>query len=236
MGSMACWNVNSDPSSPRTPRRPRERGARWTGWARALRALPLVGLAAACGCAAPGEVHPDFVQLEPINIAVLTPRNETMAQLDNVNLSSLLQRSWLNSATYNIPSLLQGALEESVLQRGYALGSANTLGGVDPRKPSPDGTKPAGCDAALLCWIESWRTAPQNYTNFSMRYRLELRRTGSAELLYSGVFDCDHRDDPRSTEASRVDQSIRRSAQRALASLPAATRGASRPSDASHKP
>jgi hypothetical protein len=177
------------------------------------------------GCTAGGIVHVDYLKLKPASIAVLSVENETVHPLDQMSFGGLLQRAVIGAQVENIPELLRGGLEEALVQKGYELGSPGAAaagGGTDWRKPLPAGTQEPSFDAVLTAAIESWHAEAGGATSFSMRYRIEMYRVPSAEPLFSGTFYCDHRDDIRARGADDVPGAIRRSARRALASLPSA--------------
>jgi hypothetical protein len=55
---------------------------------------------------------------------------------------------------------------------------------------------------------------------FGMRYRVELRRVPTGEVLYRQVVECRQEENPRARSADMVPAAVRRSARRALSDLP----------------
>lgn len=181
----------------------------------------LAGSIFAGGCSSGATLHPEFPRLRPASIAVMAVRNATVIPLDHASFGGLLQRTVIGAQSYDVPELLRGALEEAVVHRGYALGSA-PAGGADFSKPLPEGASLPLFDAAIVATIESWMAGTGTSMTVSMRYRLDMYRVPTAEVLYSGTFSCASRDDLRGRGGEDLPAAIRRSAHRALADLPRA--------------
>ncbi len=172
------------------------------------------------GCAAGGTLHPEYARLRPRDIAVLKVKNETISDLGSVAFGGLLQRAVIGAETHNVLELVRGAVEESLLKSGYSIAAVKEPLGFDPSAPQAGGAGSLPCQAIATTAVESWHADTlSNFSSFSMRYRFELRSYPAAELLYSGTFFCDHRDN-RSQSLDGVSTAIRRSVAQALGALP----------------
>ncbi|HVR74324.1 MAG TPA: hypothetical protein VMT52_08330 [Planctomycetota bacterium] len=186
--------------------------------------LALVLLASILGgCAQAGWVHPGYSERMPHSIAVLPVRNETVHQLDAVSFGGFAQRMIIGAPTFDIPDLLRGSLEESLIQAGYeaarpAPGSVTAA--LESGKALPEDASAIPFDAALHTAIEGWQADTGSVAGIRMRYRVELRSIPGAEVLFSGVFPCVHREDPRARGTDEVPNAVRRSAKQALGALP----------------
>ncbi|MBI4601544.1 MAG: hypothetical protein HY721_06245 [Planctomycetes bacterium] len=176
------------------------------------------------GCGSPGSIHSSYAALKPASVAVLPVRNETVHQLEQVAFGGLLQRLVAGPETYDVPGLLRAGLEEGLERRGYRLERAPAPEGARPddSRPLPEGAPRPPSEAVLLATIESWDAATAGAFSMRMTYRIDLRRVPAGDLLYSGTFVCEEREDARSRGSGDVHGAIRRSALRALASLPRA--------------
>ena len=197
-----------------------------------LGALALSALLA--GCASAATVHPDFARLQPRTIHVAPVANETTYHLDTVSFGGLLQRAVIGGETFDVPRILGAALEEALVAKGYHLDSGVGAGGaagtpedrgaagtVDPTKPQPEAPPPF--DASCIATIEEWRSDKLSTNLFYLRYRLEIRRVPTGEILYCGRFFAEHREDARDPGGpSDLESSIRRSVRGALSALPKA--------------
>ena len=176
----------------------------------------------AAGCAAGGSIHPEYRQLKPRDIAVLSVKNETIADLGRVTFGGPLQRTIVGVESYNVLELLRGAIEEALLKAGYFIAEVTEPLPFDPGKPLLDGADRPAFQAAVLASVESWQAhETSNFASFALRYRLEMRRVPTAELLYSGTFTCEQREGRAQTSES-LPRAIRRSVARALGALSAA--------------
>lgn len=180
------------------------------------------------GCLPDARIHPDYGRLRPAVVAVPPVENETTHQLDEVSFGGPLQRTVIGVGSYNIPNLLRGALEEALVLHGYSVGTYSEDSRrpkLDFRRPLPPEAARQPFDAVLLSTIESWTSDKLSSSSMVFRFRVEMVRVPTAELLYIGVFECGHRGDSdgRGIGDDQVSTQIRRSAQRALASLPGAS-------------
>lgn len=182
----------------------------------------VLSLAVACGCAS-GSVHPGFSRHQPARITVLPVANATLYPLDEVVFAGVLQRSLIGGEKYNIPDILRGGLEESLVLAGYDLvpvAPDRKAKLPDYRQPLPEGTPVPPFDAALYTSIHSWESSTGASTNIAMRFRLELYHVPTGEILFSGDFHCVHRSEARSWSPDGVEVLMRRCARQALESLP----------------
>jgi hypothetical protein len=186
------------------------------GWARASAdAAVLLGtLLQGCSTA---EVDPGYEALKPGVICVLPVENQTIHQLDRVAFGGLLQRGTVGAQEYDVPAILRASLEESTLFAGYS--TAPYDGRPLDGSPSP-GQPAAPYDGALLATIESWWANTMGVPAFGMRYRVELRRVPTGEVLYRNSVDLREEENPRTRNVDMVPAAIRRSARRVLADLP----------------
>jgi hypothetical protein len=195
------------------------------GRASLLAAAFLVCLAGGC---ASGTVYPDFHELKPQSIAVLPVNNATLHPLDAVTFVGIVSETILGAPRYDIPEILRGALEEHLLLAGYDLAPAPAgtgMAATDFRKPLPAGSPAPAFDAVVYPTIVAWRSG-RGSPGFDMRYRLEMHAVPGGRLLYDGEFVCSQRSDTRSWGGETVTNSIRRSAEQSLASLPPGARKA----------
>jgi hypothetical protein len=162
----------------------------------------LVSLLPLSGCAS-GTVHPGFALHRPARIAVLPVANATLLPLDKVVFAGVLQRSIVGGEAYDIPRILRGGLEETLVLAGYEVATSESDG-----------------DAALKTTIQSWESSSGSAPSFATRFRLELYHLPSGELLYSVDFHCAHRASARSWSEESIEGVVRRCARQALASLP----------------
>ena len=171
-------------------------------------------------------MNPEYARLAPRTIEVMPVANETIQQLSDVAFGGLLQRAIIGAETYDVLNVLRGSLEESLLRKGYAVRPGETepgRGAPDFRRPLPEGMPPPPFDAACYATVKEWSSDRTSVDSMYMRYRIEIYRVPTAELLYSGDFVCDHLvGDDTSTLSGSVVSTIRRSVRRALSALPEA--------------
>lgn len=180
------------------------------------------------GCASALELRPDFARDPPRVIAVLPVRNETIHQLDKVSFGGLLQRAVIGAPSYDIPDLLRGSVEEALMLRGYQTAPSGDWSGSDRKgseppdfkHPLPPGAPSLPFNAVLYTVIESWSANTMASMSLAMRYRLELYRVPSGELLLSGKGELSYREDARTRGSDDIPSQIRQSAQRTLSYLP----------------
>lgn len=177
------------------------------------------------GCRSPAEVHPEYARLAPSKVLVPPPVNRTIHQLDAVTFGGLLQRAVIGGDTYNVPRLLQGSVEDTLVLRGYSVAEDAAIPDVDP----PDFRQPLPADAPLpdfdgICYAEilEWRSRRTSTSGLHMKYRLELYRVPTGELLFSGDFAFEGKGSMNDPEFENLAKLIRQSVRGALSFLPRA--------------
>ena len=155
---------------------------------RRARLVTALGSLLACSCSA-GQVHPAFWKHEPRKIAVLPVENASGEELDQVSFGGLLQSSFLGSEAHDIPGTLRGALEETIVLRGYELGaqvkktqSKETIPQVF-REALPADYNAPDFDAALYATIRQWRSSLGS-PEFVMRYVIEMYHVPSGDTVF----------------------------------------------------
>jgi hypothetical protein len=170
-------------------------------------------------------VHPEYARLAPSKILVPPAVNRTIHQLHAVTFGGLLQRAVIGGDTYNVPRLLQGSVEETLTLRGYTVaedvaGLAGDLPGF--RKPLPEGAPLPEFDGVCYAEILEWRSRRTSTSGLHMKYRLELYRVPTGELLFSGDFAFEGRGSMNDPEFENLAKMIRQSVRGALSFLPRA--------------
>lgn len=175
------------------------------------------------GCAHGGWVHPAYSERMPHSIAVLPVRNETVHQLEAVSFGGFLQRAVIGPRTFDIPDILRASFEEALIQTGYEAARpapGPVTAALESGAARAEEVAAIPFDAALHTAIEAWQADTGSSPGLRMRYRIELRSIPGAEILFSGVFPCVHREDSRERGMDAVPNAIRRSAKQALSALP----------------
>jgi hypothetical protein len=173
------------------------RGSAPVAYAReALTALLLVAAAAlaGAGCGAPTFLHEDYARLAPSTVAVLPSLNRTIYQLDEVTFGGLLQRAMSTPRPINVPLVVQGAVQDALVARGYGTllcEAGSREAAVDFTRPLVD-AEPRRFDAACITTIEGWRSDRTSTSTLYMKYRVDLYRVPTAELLFTGHFSVTH--------------------------------------------
>ena len=177
------------------------------------------------GCAPSAFVNPEYGRLEPVRVAVAPVANESIHQLDSVTFGGLLQRTLTGGTTYNVPEIMKEALMDALFSRGYdPVDFKHDLGRPEPdfRRPLDPAAERPPFDAYLVCTIEEWQSDKISSSSMHMRYRIEMFKVPTGEVLFSGRFSCGYRDELGEYRFEEVASRIRGSVKRALSALPEA--------------
>jgi hypothetical protein len=162
-------------------------------------------------------------------VAVLSVRNNTVYELENIRFGGILQRLAQGPQTCNVPAVLHDSFVAGLKKGGYTVVSyrpadANSAS-ADFTKPLPEGSPALPFDAILLSTINSWYSAGSGQWKASMGFEVKLYHVPTAELLYSAEGNY-----ARTAAGLRGPSShdlcgdfVRFCARRSLASLPAAS-------------
>jgi hypothetical protein len=191
------------------------------GWARRSADTAVLGtlLSIVSGCST-AEINASYEALKPRVVYILPVDNQTIHQLDKITFGGLLQRGTVGAEEYDIPGILRAAVEESVLLAGYSTAPGGGYAQIDWTRPLPEGQPAPPFDGVLVTTLESWWANTLGIPAFGMRFRVELRRVPTGEVLYQNETECRQEEDPRARSADMVPNAIRRAARRVLADLP----------------
>ena len=194
--------------------------------ARSATSIALVAVAIAFSGCAVGKVHSRFYTVSPRTVAVLAPENDTGDDLGRVTFDGVLQSAFVGAQATDVAELLRGAVEETLILKGYALVSLPVAAPEVDVERSPDELDESSdardrCDATVHTTIVEWSHSRGAGAQFRLRYRIEIRHLASDDILYEGEFHCVHQSRPGGRFAP-VDTALRRCLRQALEGLPEA--------------
>ena len=160
------------------------------------------------GCAG-GDVHPRFFDVRPRSLSVLPVQNKSGEELERVSFDGALQSVMVGAQSSDVTELIRGAVEETLLLKGYEIVDADRGGDGDGN----------GVNAALHTTITAWSHSRGAGAQFRLRYRVEVRHAPTGELLYDGDFQCSHQSRAGARRAP-VELALRRCVRQALDGLP----------------
>ncbi len=200
-------------------------------------------------CSTAAYVHSEYRSFAIDRIGVAPVGNDTVFALDSVTFGGMLQRGLLTPRVYDVPKILAGSIQKTLLEKNYETISLPGSPGegwrvaIEPERespaesesgsvaadpppsetPSPERPTPPDVDATMHCVIVGWKARTSGQPEFRIEFSLSLDRAG--HRIYGGTFRGHYVERGHRRSHDSVPRAIHAAVERALAALPVAATG-----------